>query len=71
MNDCREKNRQLVLAANAITVALSKNLSADEENVLGNLLTMVGASILSLAALDQSCQAESDTATKNTANLPH
>lgn len=71
MDVCRNQNRQIILAANAITVALSKNLSADEENVLGNLLTMVGASLLSLAALDVSCEAKSSTDTQNSANQPH
>lgn len=71
MDPCKNQNRQLVLAANAISVALSKNLSANEENILGNLLTLIGASLLSLAALDESCGTKSSTGSQNSANSPH
>lgn len=68
---CREKNRQLVLAANAVTVALSKNLSANEENVLGNFFSLIGASLSTLAAIDQSCETQNGEPEQSSANLPH
>lgn len=46
--------RQVTLYANALAVALSEKLSLDEQNVVGNLLTLAGASLLSIAAVNQS-----------------
>lgn len=42
-----------VLAANAIAVAVAKGLTIDEQNILGNLLALAGASLLSSAAIEQ------------------
>lgn len=50
------QGQQLSLYANTIAVALSKELTLDEENVIGNLLTLVGASLLAIAAVDASAE---------------
>lgn len=60
MDNCADSARQMAIVANAIAVALTKNLTASEQNVLGNLFAQVGATILSIAAATQYCsEAES------------
>jgi hypothetical protein len=45
---------QLTVAANALAAAIAEKLTADEQNIVGNLLTLVGTSLLSIAAIDES-----------------
>lgn len=47
---------ELTVAANALATAISEHLTIDEQNVIGNLLTLVGTSLLSIAAINQSMQ---------------
>lgn len=41
---------RLVMLASIISIAISENLSTDETDLLGNLLTQVGASLLTLSS---------------------
>lgn len=41
------------VAANTIAVALASELSISDQNILGNFLTAVGASLLTIAAVNQ------------------
>jgi hypothetical protein len=65
MDNCLRPSQQLTVIANAIAVAISKNLTAREENILGNLITLVGASMLSIAAIDEA-YGKSGSARSNT-----
>lgn len=57
MNKCRCcRGAAIATAASAITVALSENLTLDEQNILGNLLVQVGDSLLAIAAIDAVCE---------------
>jgi hypothetical protein len=49
-------SRQVTLLANAIAIALTEGLSSQEKNILGNLLTLVSGSILSMAAIEEACK---------------
>ncbi|NMA83253.1 MAG: hypothetical protein GX962_05255 [Epulopiscium sp.] len=44
----------LVLLSSLFSVLISRNLTNDEINVLGNVLTQIGASLLTKAAQQQS-----------------
>lgn len=44
---------QIAVLANAIAVTVAEGLSPEQQNIVGNLLTLVGASILSVAAIAQ------------------
>lgn len=46
--------RDIAYIATSIAVAVSKQLTVDELNILGNVVTQVGASMLSIAAVEQS-----------------
>jgi hypothetical protein len=59
----KQKNSEIVIIANTIAVAIAQDLNADEENILGNLFALVGASLLSLAALDNSDSSTNSTIT--------
>ncbi len=50
----------LVLISSLISVLISQNLSNDEINVLGNVLTQIGASLLTKAAQQQSLQSKEE-----------
>ena len=50
----------LVLISSIISVLISQNLSNDEINVLGNVLTQIGSSLLTKAAQQQSLQSKED-----------
>ena len=50
----------LVLISSLISVLISQNLSTDEINVLGNVLTQIGASLLTKAAQQQSLQSKEE-----------
>lgn len=45
--------------AGAVAIALSKNLTPGEQNILGNFITAVGASVLTIAAVAQTVSEES------------
>lgn len=40
--------------ANAISVALCEKMTIEEQNIWGNLLVLVGSSMLSIAAINES-----------------
>ncbi|HEX2937877.1 MAG TPA: hypothetical protein VHO66_03055 [Ruminiclostridium sp.] len=44
---------QITLLANIIASAIAKNLTPTEENILGNLITVVGTTLTTIAALDE------------------
>lgn len=48
---------ELSILANIIAIGLAKNRSADDINVLGNLITAIGALLLVIAAQEQSLTA--------------
>jgi len=63
----QNKSSEIVIIANTIAVALAQDLNADEENILGNLFALVGASLSSLAALDSSnSSASTDSSNSST-----
>lgn len=47
---------EAAVLANGIAVAISKDLTPDQLNILGNLVTLIGASLLSIAAIEQTAQ---------------
>lgn len=53
MKQAFRKGQQITAAANTAAVLLAQGLTPAEENVLGNLFTLVGASLLSIAAIDE------------------
>lgn len=66
MDNCVRVAQQLAVVANAIAVAISENLTIDEQNVLGNLICLVGTSLLSIAATAETCSnLKSSDDTKN------
>ncbi len=56
--------------ANAIATAISKELTIEGQNIWGNLLVLVGSSMLSIAAINESLSNKSGNtaASDNTAN---
>lgn len=50
--------KALTVAANALAVALTEQLTLEEQNILGNLLALAGASMLSMAAINQANTSE-------------
>lgn len=44
--------------AGTVAIALSKNLTPGEQNILGNFITAVGASVLTIAAVAQTVSEE-------------
>ena len=56
--------------ANAIATAISKELTIEGQNIWGNLLVLVGSSMLSIAAINESLSNKSGatTTSDNTAN---
>lgn len=56
MDPCVSSAQKLAIVANTIALALTENLTASEQNVLGNLIVQVGSTILSIAAATQACQ---------------
>lgn len=55
MDNCIRVAQQLAILGNTIAVALAEKLTIDEQNVIGNLITLVGASLLSIAATAETC----------------
>ncbi|ERI95070.1 hypothetical protein HMPREF1982_00468 [Clostridiales bacterium oral taxon 876 str. F0540] len=60
---------ELAILADAIAIALAEGKSSDEINVLGNLVTAVGALLLTIAAQDQSLRDAADKKNKNNKTL--
>ena len=56
MDNCKHSAQQLALIASAVAVALTGNLNADEQNVVGNLIVQIGSTILTIAAATQCCE---------------
>lgn len=54
------------MAANMLAALLAQNLTLDEQNVVGNLLTAAGATLLSIAAVGESCRTDSTSAAGET-----
>lgn len=50
---------QASVLANAVATALCKNLTLEEQNVFGNLFALIGASMLSVAAINQAVSSAS------------
>jgi hypothetical protein len=59
---------EVVVIANGFAVAFSKELSIDEQNIWGNLFALIGASLLSLAAINQTLKEQSSTAQSSNKN---
>ncbi|HEX3027391.1 MAG TPA: hypothetical protein VHR42_09250 [Clostridia bacterium] len=51
MQQGNAQGQQLAITANLIAVQLSEFLSLDDQNIVGNLLALTGASLLSIAAV--------------------
>lgn len=62
MDDCIRQGQQIAIAANAIAVAIAGKLTLEEQNIIGNLLALAGASLLSVAAIGQACQTAKEAA---------
>lgn len=58
---------ELILLATAIALILSKNKTADELNVLGNLVVAIGSLLLVYAAQQQSLTVEQQPESKSNA----
>ncbi|WP_160680436.1 hypothetical protein [Clostridium sp. C8-1-8] len=54
-----------VILTNAIVIAISKDKTADEINVLGNFITGVGCLLLTVAAQKQFIQSDVKTSNNN------
>lgn len=80
VNSNLSDGKSLTLLANALAVAISEKLTVNEENILGNLLTLIGASLLSIAAIDgankssendSASSSESSPANSVITDIPH
>ena len=56
MDNCKHRAQQLALIASAVGIALAENFSADEQNVIGNMIVQIGSTILTIAAATQTCE---------------
>jgi len=56
MDNCRQRATQLAVIASAVGVALAEKLSAEEQNIIGNMIVQIGSTILTIAAALQSCE---------------
>lgn len=50
---------QASVLANAVATALCEHLTLEEQNIFGNLFTLIGASMLSIAAINQAVSSAS------------
>jgi hypothetical protein len=66
-NSCFNAGEAAVIA-NGFAVAFSKELSIDEQNIWGNIFALVGASLLTLAAINQTAQEQSGTSNSSGTN---
>ncbi|MDR3551938.1 MAG: hypothetical protein P4L75_02330 [Clostridia bacterium] len=62
MQENKLDSSRIAVEVNAIAVALSKQLSVDEQNILGNILAAMGATLLTIAAIEQTNKEQADTA---------
>jgi hypothetical protein len=68
VDNCLRTGQQIAVVANAIAIAISKNLTPSEENILGNLIAQVGATLLSIAAIDEVSSSSDESQTSPSAN---
>lgn len=54
----------LVLVVSLISILISQDLSTDDLNVLGNVFTQIGASLLTKAAQQQNLQSKEELKTQ-------
>lgn len=54
--------------ANAIATAISKNLTIEQQNIVGNLFALIGASMLSIAAINESLSKPAEGPSQNHTN---
>jgi len=59
---------EVVVLANAFAVAFSKELSLDEQNIWGNLFTLIGASLLTIASINETLKEQSSKAKSSNTN---
>ncbi len=52
--------KEFAIVANLIGVALSEDLTVDEQNALGNLLIAVGQALVTVATQTELCQPNKD-----------
>ena len=67
VDNCLRPGQQIAVLANAIAVVIAKKLTPTEENVIGNLIAQIGATLLAIAAIDQACES-TDTASSTTSS---
>lgn len=53
MEDSAQSGLKITMLANTIAVALAKNLIPNEINILGNLITLIGTALTTIAAIEQ------------------
>lgn len=71
MDNCINNAQQLAVLASTVAVALTENLTPSQQNVLGNLVTQIGSTILSIAATAEYCEqlkTSSETTTQESAD---
>ena len=62
---CGLSGKELSILIGILSAAISEGLSADELNVLGNFITALGSSLLTVAAAEQGCNSKTDKNTEN------
>ena len=69
LDSSAQQGLQITMLANTIAVALAKNLTPNEINILGNFITLIGTALTTIAAIEQSASGNcmSVTATGSTA----
>jgi len=61
-SDCGINASEVVVIANGFAVGFAKGLSISDQNIWGNLFALIGASLLSLAAINQTISEQSTAA---------
>lgn len=61
LKESSDRGFQIVMLASAAACAIAKNLTADEENVLGNFITLIGTALSTIAAVDETAEGNSDS----------
>ncbi|MEA4824489.1 MAG: hypothetical protein VB111_10295 [Clostridiaceae bacterium] len=56
MDNYKHSAQQLALIASAVGIALAEKFNVDEQTVIGNLIVQIGSTILTIAAVTQSYQ---------------
>jgi hypothetical protein len=57
---CEKSGEQLALFSNFLAIAISKDKSSDQLNVLGNFISAVGAIVSAMASQRQICESKQD-----------